>query len=249
MKKVKKIFVGTLHSGEQEFEQSKKMIALQEGVTVKHHIISGLPEAEAHQTLWDDWSQSKEDFDLFVKIDADTVLNGPDALEKVAKLFCDNPDATGAQIPLSDYYSDKLIIGLNCFTPEVVFNRVHSKMNPDRVDSNHRIILRGGDVSSVSPIGRHGLDPCPRQAFFFGYHRAIKKQKSILTDVSQAYTKLGGSGRLYALAGAMSVYFFSQPLDYFSPAFDRKFKKALNNVNLERNVNKFAKSLMGSDKR
>ena len=52
-----------------------------------HEIISGLREHEAHNKLWEKWNSVKAKHDLFVKIDADTVLNDEHSLAKIAELF------------------------------------------------------------------------------------------------------------------------------------------------------------------
>ena len=116
----KKIFVGTLYSGESEFEACCKEIEKQIGVEVHQKVFSFLPEYAAHNELWSYWEKVKDNFDLFVKVDADTVLNDNFALLKISQLFNDI-DVTGAQILLHDYFTDDLIAGLNVFSKQVIF--------------------------------------------------------------------------------------------------------------------------------
>src|SRR3954447_18957837 len=93
-----RVFVGTLFSGEAEFDESQSMIRRQEGVAVETHVTSGLPELEAHNALWAAWEAAKKRHDLFVKIDADTILVDEGALSRIHGLFAGDPDVTGAQI-------------------------------------------------------------------------------------------------------------------------------------------------------
>ena len=58
------------------------IINTQKDVDVHHEIISGLPEHEAHIKLWQTWNRAKSKHDLFVKIDADTVLNDAHSLAR-----------------------------------------------------------------------------------------------------------------------------------------------------------------------
>ena len=84
---MKSIFIGTLFNGESEFFEHSKAINSQDKVNYTHHVIKNLPEHEAHKQLWLDWESNQNKFDLFVKIDADTVLNRSTALYEITKLF------------------------------------------------------------------------------------------------------------------------------------------------------------------
>lgn len=189
--------------GEEEFMESAAGIASQKGLAhYHHHVITGLPEAEAHNTLWSAWNDEKSNFDLFVKVDADTILRDENVIADVWQLFT-SPRVTGAQFRLHDYFTDQLIAGLNFFTPIVTFN-TSPELYCDRVDGNHDIVLKGATVagSGLEPIGLHCKYPNDRQAFHFGLHRKLKGQTSTLKSVYEAYCHLGGRARSLALMGA-----------------------------------------------
>ena len=118
-----KIFIGTMYSGEAEFNESTNIIESQKGVNVKRLVIENLNEIDAHNKLWEAWNKTKNQYDLFVKIDADTILNHDLCLHNIWNLFQQNPRATGAQLLLHDYYTQQHIAGLNCFTPKVIFKK------------------------------------------------------------------------------------------------------------------------------
>lgn len=199
-----RIFVGTLACGEAEFDESCRVIQDQKNVLVTHHIIQDKPEYEAHNLLWHAWADQKDYHDLFVKIDADTVLMRDTALSDIASLF-GNPDVTGAQILMQDYFTDDLIAGLNAFSPRVVFKNSKSKLFSDHADTGHKIVLKGDAVRYLAPIAWHGKYPTPRQAFYFGYHRQMKRQKDVLRRVAKAWMTHQDAARCWALAGAASV--------------------------------------------
>jgi hypothetical protein len=240
MQRRARVFVGTLFVDEAEFPESKKAIESQQNIDLVHHVIEKLPEKEAHDKLWHAWNEVKSDFELFVKVDADTVLIGQDALASIAALFGQSDDITGAQIPLHDYYTQKHILGLNCFSPEVVFSPSRDRLFCDRVDSNHKRVLRGKDVAHLAPIGFHGLAPRPEQAFYFGFHRALKNQTAILQDVATAFIERGGEGRMYALAGAKAAGPFARPGDYRSKHFRKKFSNTVATDDLNAKIQAFA---------
>ena len=244
MKTVRKIFVGTLYVNESEFELCCNIINAQKDVDVHHEIISGLPEHEAHNKLWQTWNRAKSKHDLFVKIDADTVLNDAHSLARIARLFEADNEVTGVQLPLLDYYTNGPVMGLNCFSPEVIFTASEDPLFCDRVDSGHKKVLRGPELDSLYPIARHGVDPSPVQAFHFGFHRGLKKQKQIARDLARAYLDEGGIGRMYALAGFEKVGIFSKPLNYFDKKFQKMFQSCVSNRNLVCHTQKFANRLL-----
>ena len=249
MPKVPKFFIGTMYSGEAEFEESRAAIAAQEGIVVEHFVLKDLPEFEAHNQLWKKWNSVKSSFDLFVKIDADTVLIGKDALLKIWHLFEANSEVTGAQILLHDYFTDSLIPGPNSFHPSVVFNDSKDPLYPDHADSGHKLVLKGESVQFLAPIGEHCKHPAKIQAFHYGLHRALKKQTEVLKKLCLAWKNKPESGRFWAIAGArMAIKYekkfhnmgkgkkflnrllgmptYLPPISYKSPAFLEAFYEA-----------------------
>lgn len=220
------VLVGTLASGEAELEESKKAIARQTGVTVEHVVISGLPELEAHNRLFQLWNERRSTTDLFIKVDGDTILVDDSALCRIYGLFEDD-EVTAAQIPLHDYFTDDLIVGLNCFSPAVSFGLSNDPLYCDRMQEiGHNRILRDAETASVTPIGWHCRNPHPRQAFHFGYRRFLKGQTEVVRKVIQAWRQSKGEGRVWALAGARAAFF--HPLtetSYDTPDFEALFRK------------------------
>ncbi|OIN85852.1 MAG: hypothetical protein AUJ12_07910 [Alphaproteobacteria bacterium CG1_02_46_17] len=204
MQDLPRIFVGTLACGEAEFDECCQAIQNQKNVLVTHHVIRDQPEYEAHNMLWQAWNDQKGSHDLFVKIDADTVLMRDTALADIVALF-QNPDVTGAQILMQDYFTDDLIAGLNAFSTAVVFRKSKRKLFADHADTGHKMVLKGDVVRHLAPIAWHGKNPTARQAFHFGFHRQMKRQKQVLRRVAIAWLKHRDAARGWALAGAASV--------------------------------------------
>jgi len=199
-----RIFVGTLETGEAEFAESAAAIAAQQGVSVTHRVISGLPEYEAHNALWAAWAAAKPTHDLFVKIDADTVLNRPTALAEMAALFADRA-VTGVQLKLLDYFTTEPMSGMNAFSPYVVFAPAKRRLYSDHADSGHRTVLKGDAVRHLEPIAWHCRNPNPRQAFHFGFRRMLKRQTDVIAALASAWRREPLPGREWAMAGAASV--------------------------------------------
>lgn len=222
-----RVFVGTLACGESEMVESAAAIAAQEGVTVTHVVIADKPELEAHNSLWEAWRARQSTHDIFVKVDADTVLNRPTALAEIAALFR-NPEVTGAQILLHDYFTDSLIAGLNAFSRAVIFREGSDRLFADRVDTNHRIVLEGEATRYLAPIGWHCRDPHPRQAFHFGLHRQLKRQHHVIALVARAWMAARDVARGWALAGANAAgWRLRRHFDYADPVFESAFERFL----------------------
>lgn len=227
-----KIFVGTLYSGEGDYLKCSQAIAKQSGVNVKHHLISNLPELEAHNKLWDDWDLIKNKYDLFVKIDADTVLAHDTVLQEICKLFVEQPRLTGVQCYLYDYFTDGLIYGLNCFSPKVQFTKLNDKLYCDRADTNHDIVLRGNTLpNSLNPAGYHCYHSSDIQAFHYGVHRALKNQTQIFKSVKQAWVKEQDRLRGLAIEGFNMAYLFqtNKSFNYDDDEFKIAFDIAVQN--------------------
>jgi hypothetical protein len=224
---VPRIFVGTLACGEAEFDNCCHAVATQQGVEVNHHVIANQPEFEAHNQLWDAWGRAKAGCDLFVKVDADTILSRPTALAEVFALFA-NPSVTGAQILLHDYFTDRLIAGLNAFSPVVTFRKSSRRLFADHADSNHNFLLKGEVVAHLAPIGWHCTHPHPRQAFHFGLHRALKKQHEVIRQCAKVWLEKRDVPRSWTLIGAMAAgWRLRKHFDYGDDRFERAFERFL----------------------
>lgn len=238
-----RIFVGTLASGEAEFEECCDAIGGQEGVAVTHHVISGLRELEAHNALWAAWERVKDEHDLMVKVDADTVLARPTALGEIYALF-ENPEVTGAQILLHDYFTDRLIAGLNAFSPAVVFKPAASRLFADHADSGHKVVLKGEPVAHLAPIGWHCTRPHARQAFHFGLHRALKRQREVIRRVAAVWLKERDEARFWALAGARAARWWMRfNTDYGGRQLQAAFAKIEADPRRIDRIDHYAKSL------
>lgn len=230
MTQLPRVFVGTMYTQEGEFEGCLKQVQAQKGVIVSQVIISGLREKEAHNALWHAWRHQGPSHDLFVKIDADTVLASVNTLAQIWELFAADPRVTGMQAPLQDYMTDGLINGLNAFSTKVVFNDTQDELYCDRqVDTNHDIVLRDKDLpTSLHPAGFHCWNSTDRQAFHFGVHRMLKGQRTVMDRVKVAWDRDHDRVRAFALMGSLMAYRFTptRRFNYADPEFQAVFEEA-----------------------
>lgn len=227
MNRLPRIFVGTMYTQEGEFEGCLRQIQAQRGVEVSHVIIANMREKEAHNALWHAWRYQGPSHDLFVKIDADTILATVTTLADIWEQFEANPRVTGLQAPLKDYMTDSLINGLNAFSTKVVFNDTQDELYCDRqVDTNHDVVLRQADLpAKLIPAGFHCFNPTDKQAFHFGVHRALKGQRATIEKVKAAWDRDHDRARSFALLGAKVSGRFasSRKFNYADPLFQAIF--------------------------
>lgn len=221
------VFVGTLYCGEGDYEKCRTAVLGQVDVSVTHCVISNMPEKVAHNQLWREWREAKAHHDLFVKVDADTVLASPWTLSQIVGVFRANPRVTGLQAPLHDYMTDGHINGLNAFDTRVIFNDTADGLFCDRnVDTNHDVVVRGPALpESLRPAGKHCHHATERQAFHYGLHRALKGQTHIIDSVRAAWEKHGDVIRAFALAGAAANGHCAAH-NYADAAFEEAFLEA-----------------------
>lgn len=227
-----RIFVGTMHACEGDFQMCIDMIRAQKDVIVNHFIVSGLREKEAHNALWRAWRAAQDSNDLFVKVDADTVLASPHTLSQIWQLFAANSRLTSVQAPLHDYMTNGFINGLNAFSPKVIFNDTQDELYCDRVDTGHDIRIQSNEVPDcLKPAGLHCFHANDRQAFHYGVHRALKGQREVLARVRDAWN--GDRIRAFALIGAqMSPRFVqNRRFNYNDDEFQQAYEEAMTKYN------------------
>lgn len=177
--KIPRILVLTLYSGENQIDLCKKSVSVQRGVTVTHEIFENLPNIEAHRTLYARIMEQSKNYDWFVKLDADMVLNDEHSLKKaiqhIEKLTA---NAGMAIFTLQDWPTGMPIWGINFFSPSCKWDWVENSetipdqlfVDPDPMYEGPRLIID----EPPAPIASHMQSPSDFQAFFFGAHRALK---------------------------------------------------------------------------
>lgn len=228
------VFIGTMFCGEGDFSECLMAINRQKGVNISHKIISNQPERQAHDSLWDSFRRAAADYQMLVKIDADTVLAHDRVLTEIYELFRGNPRVTSVQAPLHDFFTDGNINGLNCFSPRVQFN-TSPELYCDRVDTGHDIQLRAGDVpDSLNPAGFHCYHANEIQAFHYGLHRALKNQNDVQLRLARAFNEHKDRIRWFALQGFAAAHDFRdhKGFNYQDERFMEAFQRAQVAVNV-----------------
>ena len=169
-----KILVGTLHAIENELDECLASIRAQTHPAHDLFVISGKPNKEAHDDLYQTFMDRAGEVDLFIKIDADMVITRPTFFEEVVERFEAEPDLTHLLIAVHDWMTDRPIMGMHVFRS---CHRWHCReassetLFVDMVDVEESLTK---DRDVLAPAAIHCSDSSPLQAFHFGVHKAVK---------------------------------------------------------------------------
>ena len=175
------VLVITLFSGEAEIAECKHSVSKQRNSNIKHLLFEGLTEIDAHNQLLETFEKEKNVFDLYVKVDADTIINHDNAFEIVYSKMISN-SAAAAQLYLHDYFTSRNINGLNFYIPTLnQFYKTNDKLFCDR-SIRHLSKVLYSDVfekEGIIPVGNHCLFPNDRQSFHYGFHSTLQANSTI----------------------------------------------------------------------
>ncbi|WP_246126318.1 glycosyltransferase [Nesterenkonia populi] len=167
-----RVLVLTLHSGENEFSRSKASLGAQVHTNWEHLVIEGLESAEAHSKLYETIMERAREFDLFVKLDADTLFGNTFALEDVLSKFRSDRALDHLVVPCRDFMTGEDIIGVHAFSPRVSWPLGDEDLF---VDPNPDFPGRSKVMDAPKRAWfYHSPDPSLLQAFHFGAHRCLK---------------------------------------------------------------------------
>jgi hypothetical protein len=180
MRERPKVLVMTLFSGEREFDRCQSSLEQQEYPSWEQRVIEHLPNTEAHARLYETIMAERENFGIFLKLDADMVLADPEVLGDLVQVFEERSELDHLVVPVTDWMTDSYIIGAHLFS-----NRVRWKRHEETlyVDPNPEFPGRKLVINNPSrDLIFHAGNPSPLQAFHFGAHRALQ--------ASQIYRRL-----------------------------------------------------------
>ena len=168
----KKVLIITLFSGENEFCDCISSIMKQSYKNFDHTIIANYPNIEAHRSLYSLIMERADRYDLFIKIDADMVLKNNNVIGDVVEYIELNGNIDHAIFSLMDWMTGEIILGMHAFSPNAKWEKTSESLfvDPFPMIPGERAIVK----AEPSPVADHSPNPSVMQAFFFGYHRALK---------------------------------------------------------------------------
>lgn len=167
-----KILVGTLYTIENEFEQCLAGIRQQTYTNFENFVLKDLPNKEAHERLYQTFMEGADEFDLFMKVDADMVIENKHLFARIVDKFNMTAWVKDLIIAVHDFFSDQLIWGMHTYRNTVRWSRNEEHLFVDDYPGkDDEVIL---DDSELAPAAVHCKDPSPFQSFHYGVHRGLK---------------------------------------------------------------------------
>jgi len=175
-----RLLILTLYSGENEIEACLRSVNSQSYQNCDQRVFENLPNADAHARLYETIMAERENYRLFLKLDADMVLADPEVLSDLVQVFEERSELDHLVVAVTDWMTDSHIIGAHVFSNRVRWKRHKETLyvDPDPEFPGLKLVI---DHPSRDLIF-HAGDPSPLQAFHFGAHRALQ--------ASQVYRKL-----------------------------------------------------------
>ncbi|MFO7902532.1 MAG: hypothetical protein R6U98_07725 [Pirellulaceae bacterium] len=159
-----------MYCGENEFRECVEAIERQTYKDWEHFVVSNLPNKKAHDTLYRTFMERAEDFDLFLKIDADMVIENTDLLASIVEKFRTRANMLHCAIPVYDFFSDQLIPEMNVYRSSVTW-RPQDDLFPDTSWIAPEWVVRD---TELAPAAIHCKNPSDFQAFHYGLHKGVK---------------------------------------------------------------------------
>jgi hypothetical protein len=226
--------VGTLYSGENEFEECVASIKRQTYTNYKHQIFSHLPNALAHRTLFQTFLDRKDEFDILIKVDADMVLCSERLFENIVQWMTKHPNMDSYSIAVQDFFTGILINGLNTYRNTNHWNYSRETMFVDIPETSGRRYYF--DQIEFAPAAVHCKNPSKYQAFHYGVHRGLKSIQlhhstshwAMLEKVWRNFLHTQDVRIGLAVLGAELVYsglFHREDVDYTNPKMAEELEK------------------------
>jgi hypothetical protein len=231
------VFVGTMYSGENEFDCSQQFIDDQKNVFVSKYIVKNKSEHKAAKELYSTWNIVKDEYDFFVQVDADTILahdlvfdHATKALYAYLAPLRDNTKTfTSLQAPLFDYLTNDYVMGLNVYSTQVEWDVKIDNLYTDRCTKNNKTMRPDNFEDfpkSLIPAGSHATMLSNVQAYHYGVHRGLKRQFDKRDKIRATLKSLP---RMFALAGFDDCEKFRGTIEFNYG--DDKFLKAFEEAN------------------
>ena len=216
-KSIKRVLVLTLNSGENELSSSLDMLKMQSYKKWEQIVFSNMSNREAHDTLYSCIMTHTNNYDIFIKLDADMVLKDRYSLEKIVEFFECNPEVDQANFSVFDTMSGLDIMGVLVFT-----NKAYWPKSEETLFVDHTPIIPGKRLlvwDTPAPVALHCPNPHWFQSFHYGVHRALKAtqrgrkkrwiqsalQWHLLMRVWKHYQRSKDRNRAFFLLGVLSV--------------------------------------------
>ena len=201
-----KVLFLVMYSGENDYDKCIQSAKEQVGINSSFYIVENLPMKEAHYAIYSYWNEHCDEFDMFVKLDADCVLASNTKVIDVWNAI-QNTNIACIFVWNKDFVRNTSI-------PALVFGNKNCTFNLDKVIAKAQFDtgiynIKPGWSHDNSDLGRkklypaalHGFYASPKHMFGQGVKRRIRNQFDVHGQVNNEYSKNPEILRLMFLIG------------------------------------------------
>jgi hypothetical protein len=238
----------TLYCGESEFEECKRSIRSQYYSNVEHVVIKDKPNKEAHNILYSLIMENKDRYDLFIKLDADMVIEDPGFIGLLVDRFQNDISLDMFSYTVFDCFTQSKIWGVNSFSSRCFWKESSEGLFVDAAPDFPGVKDKAVDEKCMVS---HCKSPGNYQAFMFGFHRGLKVIQSDSQYVLPGHSwvqiktinKLQQSERIhcelfrrYALLGVLAAYDKKSSLCILKTDYEDLYEQTLQESPIDREV-------------
>jgi len=238
---VKVLFL-VMYSGEGDYDKCIESAKSQQGIDPTFYIVKNLPMKEAHYSIYSYWNEHCNEFDMFVKLDADCVLASDTKVIDVWNSI-QNTNIACIFVWNKDFVRNTSI-------PALVFGNKNCTFHLDKVIAKAQFDtgiynIKTGWLHDNSDLGRrklfpaayHGFHSTPKQMFGQGVKRRIRNQYDVHDQVSNEYSKNPEILRLMVLIGwELGGTVLANDYNYTDELFKLYYDKVITLVEQTKNI-------------
>jgi hypothetical protein len=168
---VSRLLILTLSTGEAALPVLTRQLARQSFRNFEHEVIVGLPNRAAHARLYRTVMERANDFDLFLKLDADMTLRADTSLDDVVRATETRPDGQHLVFRVWDCFTEEETLGVHVFRSGVRWPEISDDLFVDPDPPGVRQVMWDGPPA---PFANHGEVVSDFECFSFGVHKFLK---------------------------------------------------------------------------
>lgn len=180
----KRVLVGMLYSGEQEFEQARQALAGQSHCAYECVEIKHLPNKQAHDALYEHFMSRSQEFDYFLKLDADMVFAHERVLEEMVATM-EKCGCAHLMAYVKDSPSGLMIPGIQMFRSDTRWDGSEELLNVDYFPK----LTGDSHYETAQNWVLHMPLPSHEQLFRYGIHKALKATQPHLAPAERNQRK------------------------------------------------------------
>src|SRR5690554_2572309 len=117
-----RVLAGIMYTIENELSKCLESVINQTNVKVDYFLIDNLPEKEAHDLLYSTFMERHNNYDFFVKVDADMIIRENNLCFSIGKIFSQQ-SYNMISVPVYVFFTKRYLNGMHFFRNNTKWQR------------------------------------------------------------------------------------------------------------------------------